>query len=499
MEIVMILLLTAVAAMAVILLLRQSAQQRRGEVMEQQVEELRQSVSGLRQQMEEEAQHTLLQLSQQLRQQNQEASSQTQQAVVSAVGTMGQGISAGMGTMSSSIGEHIRAMSQELKNGLDGMRTTMNQSQTTAAQTQNEKLDSIDRHVMARQEAMHTSMEKQMQTMEQRLSHLDQMSEQKLEAMRQSMVSSMLEMRQENAKKLDEIRGTVDEKLQDTLQKKITESFQTVSQQLEQVYKGLGEMQHLASDVGGLKQVLSGVKTRGILGEIQLGAILEEILSPEQYDTNVATIPESRERVEFAVKLPGSDGGRVYLPIDSKFPGDTYMHLQEAAASGNPQAVAEARKALETVLKKSAKDIRDKYVEPPYTTTFGILFLPFEGLYAEVVNMGMIEVLQKEYSINVAGPSTMAALLNSLQMGFRTLAIQKRSSEVWQVLGAVKTEFTKFEDVMQKMQGHLQQTSKDLDTLMGTRTRAINRKLRDVQQLEEPEAQKLLETAGIEE
>lgn len=499
MEIVMILLLAAVAAMAVILLLRQSAQQRRGEVMEQQVEELRQSVSGLRQQMEEEARHTLEQLSQQMRQQNQEASSQTQQAVVSAVGTMGQGISAGMGTMSSSIGEHIRAMSQELKNGLDGMRTTMNQSQTTAAQTQNEKLDSIDRHVMARQEAMHTSMEKQMQTMEQRLSHLDQMSEQKLEAMRQSMVSSMLEMRQENAKKLDEIRGTVDEKLQDTLQKKITDSFQTVSQQLEQVYKGLGEMQHLASDVGGLKQVLSGVKTRGILGEIQLGAILEEILSPEQYDTNVATIPESRERVEFAVKLPGSDGGRVYLPIDSKFPGDTYMHLQEAAASGNPQAVAEARKALETVLKKSAKDIRDKYVEPPYTTTFGILFLPFEGLYAEVVNMGMIEVLQKEYSINVAGPSTMAALLNSLQMGFRTLAIQKRSSEVWQVLGAVKTEFTKFEDVMQKMQGHLQQTSKDLDTLMGTRTRAINRKLRDVQQLEEPEAQRLLETAGIEE
>lgn len=499
MEIVMILLLTAMAAMAVILLLRQSAQQRRGEVMEQQVEELRQSVSSLQQQLGEEAQHTLLQLSQQMRQQNQEASSQTQQAVVSAVGTMGQGISAGMGTMSSSIGEHIRAMSQELKNGLDGMRTTMNQSQTTAAQTQNEKLDSIDRHVMARQEAMHTSMEKQMQTMEQRLSHLDQMSEQKLEAMRQSMVSSMLEMRQENAKKLDEIRGTVDEKLQDTLQKKITESFQTVSQQLEQVYKGLGEMQHLASDVGGLKQVLSGVKTRGILGEIQLGAILEEILSPEQYDTNVATIPESRERVEFAVKLPGSDGGRVYLPIDSKFPGDTYMHLQEAAASGNPQAVAEARKALETVLKKSAKDIRDKYVEPPYTTTFGILFLPFEGLYAEVVNMGMIEVLQKEYSINVAGPSTMAALLNSLQMGFRTLAIQKRSSEVWQVLGAVKTEFTKFEDVMQKMQGHLQQTSKDLDTLMGTRTRAINRKLRDVQQLEEPEAQKLLETAGIEE
>lgn len=332
-----------------------------------------------------------------------------------------------------------------------------------------------------------------LKAMELRLARMEQMNEQKLEALRRSMQDSMTEMRQENAKKLDEIRGTVDEKLQDTLQKKITESFQTVSQQLEQVYKGLGEMQHLAADVGGLKQVLSGVKTRGILGEIQLGAILEEILSPEQYETNVATIPGSRERVEFAVKLPGSDGTPVYLPIDSKFPGDTYMHLQEAQANGDPVLVREARKALETVLKKSAKDIRDKYVEPPYTTTFGILFLPFEGLYAEVVNQGLIETLQREYSINVAGPSTMAALLNSLQMGFRTLAIQKRSSEVWQVLGAVKTEFGKFEEVMQKMQTHLQQTSSDLENLMGTRTRAINRKLRDVQELEEGASRRLLE------
>ena len=228
--------------------------------------------------------------------------------------------------------------------------------------------------------AINQTMGQQLKTMETRLQHMDQMSEQKLEALRESMLRSMQDMRQENAKKLDEIRGTVDEKLQDTLQKKITESFQTVSNQLEQVYKGLGEMQHLAADVGGLKQVLSGVKTRGILGEIQLGAILEEILSPEQYETNVATIPESRERVEFAVKLPGNDGEKVYLPIDSKFPGDTYMHLQDALESGDKLAVEEARKSLTAVLKKSAKDIRDKYVEPPYTTTFGILFLPFEGL-----------------------------------------------------------------------------------------------------------------------
>ena len=360
-----------------------------------------------------------------------------------------------------------------------------------AVQTQ--RIEDIDRHVIARQEAMNQTVAQQMKAMEARLARLELMSEQKLEALRQSMQASMQEMRRENAQKLDEIRGTVDEKLQDTLQKKITESFQAVSQQLEQVYKGLGEMQHLAADVGGLKQVLSGVKTRGILGEIQLGAILEEILSPEQYETNVATIPGSRERVEFAVKLPGSDGGHVYLPIDSKFPGDTYMHLQEAQAGGDPAAVREARKALAAVLKKSAKDIRDKYVEPPATTNFGILFLPFEGLYAEVVNQGLLEVLQREYSVNVAGPSTMAALLNSLQMGFRTLAIQKRSSEVWQVLGAVKTEFGKFEEVMKKMQNHLQQTSSDLETLMGTRTRAINRKLRDVQQLDDQTSQSLLE------
>ena len=422
----------------------------------------------------------------------QQTLSDTRQAMVETMTTMGQGLTANVNALGDSLGSNVRSLGESVNTSLAAMKATMADSQKMASQAQVEKLDSIDRHVMARQEAMNQTVETQMKAMEERLGHLEQMSEQKLEALRQSMQASMLEMRQENTKKLEEIRGTVDEKLQDTLQKKITDSFQAVSQQLEQVYKGLGEMQNLASDVGGLKRVLSGVKTRGILGELQLGAILEEILSPEQYDTDVATIPESRERVEFAVKLPGSDGGHVYLPIDSKFPGDTYMHLQEAQAAGDAAALAEARRALTAVLKKSAKDIRDKYVEPPYTTNFGILFLPFEGLYAEVVNQGLIEVLQREYQINVAGPSTMAALLSSLQMGFRTLAIQKRSNEVWQVLGAVKTEFGKFEDVMTRMQGHLKQTSSDLETLMGTRTRAINRKLRDVQELDVQSTQVLL-------
>ena len=337
------------------------------------------------------------------------------------------------------------------------------------------------------------SQDTQQRTLERRMQALEATNERKLSEMRQTLAEGLEALRAENTRKLDEIRHTVDEQLQDTLQKRVTESFQAVNQQLEQVYKGLGEMQTLASDVGGLKQVLSGVKTRGILGEIQLGAILEEILAPEQYETNVATIPGSAQRVEYAVKLPGIDGNTVWLPIDSKFPGDTYAHLQDAAASGDAQAVAEARRALEQVLRSEAKDIRQKYVEPPYTTNFGILFLPFEGLYAEVVNCGLLEVLQREYQINLAGPSTMAALLNSLQMGFKTLAIQKRSSEVWQVLGAVKTEFEKFGRGLDKMQQRLRQTDEELDQLIGVRTRAINRKLRQVQTLEDNQAASVLE------
>ncbi len=300
-------------------------------------------------------------------------------------------------------------------------------------------------------------------------------------------------MQQDNAQKLDHIRTTVDEKLQKTLEEKMTHSFQLVSQRLEEVYKGLGEMQNLANGVGDLKKVLSNVKTRGILGEIQLGAILQEILSPEQYETEIPTIPGSRDHVEFAVKLPAAeDGGYIYLPIDSKFPGDTFATLQDAYDSGSADTIKAARKQLESVIKKCAKDIRDKYIAPPDTTNFAIMFLPFEGLYAEVVNMGLVTDLQRDYHVNIAGPSTMAAMLNSLQMGFQTLQIQKRSNEVWQVLGAVKTEFEKFDGVLDSARKRIRQLDDDLDKLVGVRTRGINRRLRAVQQLDTATAEKVL-------
>ena len=368
-----------------------------------------------------------------------------------------------------------------------------NQRQNAAASTA--RLESIDRAGAARQKAANDALIAQLTMMETRLKNLEDSNAARLDGVRGALVQGLNTIRADNNQKLDEIRGTVEEKLQDTLQKRINESFRTVSNQLEQVYKGLGEMQNLAADVGSLKQVLSGVKTRGILGEVQLGAILEQILAPGQYAENVATVPGSANRVEFAIKMPGQNGN-IWLPIDAKFPGDTYAHLQAALERGDAAAAAAMRKALQTVLRQEAKDIHDKYIEVPYTTSFGILFLPFEGLYAEVVSSGITEALQRDYQITVAGPSTMAALLNALQMGFRTLAIQKRSGEVWTILGAVKTEFEKFGAGLQQMQRHLNQTGSDLEELIGPRSRAITRKLESVQQLDPDTAADLL---GIEE
>ncbi len=286
--------------------------------------------------------------------------------------------------------------------------------------------------------------------------------------------------------RLEKMRETVDEKLQTTLEKRLGESFKLVSERLEAVQKGLGEMQNLAHGVGDLKKVLSNVKTRGVLGEIQLGNILEQIMSPEQYDKDVRTKRGSNDHVEFAIKLPGKDhqGKEVYLPIDAKFPQEDYIRLQEAYDSADLAAIEQAKKSLVRSIKNFAKSIRDKYIDPPNTTDFGILFLPIEGLFAELVRQPeLVAILQRDYKIIITGPTTLAAMLNSLQMGFKTLAIQKRSSEVWDILGAVKTEFSKFGGVLEKAQKKITEANKELDTLVGTRTRVMMSKLRKVEEL----------------
>lgn len=340
---------------------------------------------------------------------------------------------------------------------------------------------------------MNQSLMISLSQLEKRLQTLEMTNEQKLDGLRLTMEKRLSYIQEDSNKKLEEIRHTVDEKLQTTLEEKMTQSFQLVNERLEAVYKGLGEMQTLANGVGDLKKVLSNVKTRGILGEIQLGMILEEILSPEQYETNIATVPNSKNVVEYAIKLPG-DERSVYLPIDSKFPADAYQALQEAYETGDPGLVQSNADILTQRIKSFAKDIKTKYIEPPYTTDFAIMFLPFEGLYAEAVNRGLVEVLQRDYHVNLAGPSTMAALLNSLQMGFRTIALQKRSSEVWEVLGAVRTEFDKFADILALTQQRIDQANRELDKLVGVRTRAIQRKLRNVEKLDAAFAQDIIET-----
>lgn len=352
-----------------------------------------------------------------------------------------------------------------------------------------QKLDATEKMLAEKQEAAGKAVAARVAAIEPRLQTLEQNNEQKLENIRKTVSERLSYLQEDNAKKLESIQRTVDEKLQKTLEEKMNESFKLVSERLEQVHKGLGEMQTIAVGVGDLKKVLSNVKNRGILGEIQLGAILSDILAPEQYDVDVPTIPRSTNRVEFAVKLPGANEGEtVYLPIDSKFPGDTYAALQEAYGQGDKAAVDAAKKLLIQELKKCAKDIRDKYVRPPHTTAFGILFLPFEGLYAEAVNLGLVEILQRDYAINITGPSTMAAMLNSLQMGFRTLAVQKRSNEVWKILGSVKSEFETFEAVLEDTQKRLQMVDRDLEKLIGVRTRQINRSLREVETADMPNA-----------
>ncbi|MBR5524618.1 MAG: DNA recombination protein RmuC [Clostridia bacterium] len=376
------------------------------------------------------------------------------------------------------------------------------QSSNAQLRSLEERLDRLQREMLDEQRASrkesHEAIQQSMQNMSQVLltaqTGANTAINENLESIRKAMTTQLSGIREENNRQLEQMRQTVDEKLQKTLNDRITQSFQLVNERLEQVYAGLGEMKTLASGVGDLKKVLSNVKTRGVLGEVQLGAILEQILSPEQYEANVKTRPNTTHYVEYAVKLPGADEGTVWLPIDAKFPIDAYAHLLEAYDTGDADAVKAAGSVLEQRIRAFARDIRDKYVAPPHTTDFGIMFLPIEGLYAEVVRRGLIEPLQNDYHINIAGPTTMAALLNSLQMGFKTLAIQKRSGEVWKLLGAVKTEFDKFGSVVEAAQQRLEQAGNELDKLVGVRTRQIQRRLANVTSLTDSEATALLES-----
>ncbi|MEG1896261.1 MAG: DNA recombination protein RmuC [Oscillospiraceae bacterium] len=358
--------------------------------------------------------------------------------------------------------------------------TVQSQNQSTMQNLEAARFKEFSDSTQSNIEVLRRTVGQMAQGLDDRFVAFQKQNDTKLSEMRLTIEQKVTSMQESNEKKLDEMRQTVDEKLQKTLEERISQSFKLVSDRLQQVYEGLGEMKTLANGVGDLKKVLSNVKTRGILGEVQLGAILEQILNNDQYDTNVATKKDSADRVEFAVKLPGQEGEYVYLPIDAKFPLDAYNDLVNAYDTGDAKVVEDAAKVLTNRVKAFAKDIRTKYIDVPHTTDFAIMFLPIEGLYAEVVRRGLIEVLQNEYKVNIAGPTTMAALLNSLQMGFKTLAIQKRSGEVWEILGGVKQEFDKFENVLISAQKRMTQVSGDLESLIGTRTRAIQRKLRTV-------------------
>lgn len=323
--------------------------------------------------------------------------------------------------------------------------------------------------------------------------------EQRLDKVRETVDVQLIAIRRDNELKLEAIRATVDEKLATTLNDRLGASFKQVSSQLEAVYRGLGDMQNIASGVGDLKRVLSNVKTRGILGEVQLGAILRDILTADQYAENVATKPGSAERVEFAVKLPVEGGDPIWLPIDSKFPGDTYEHLRDAIEAGDAEGVAAARRALEQVIKAEAKDISSKYLSVPETTNFAIMFLPFEGLYAEVVDRpGLIECLQRDYQVNIAGPSTMAVILNSLQMSYQTFAFQRRADEIQRVLSAVKAEFPKYQAELRRALRQIETAGKTVDGIINTRTNVIERKLKSVTAMEDDAlAAELLEISDV--
>ena len=398
-------------------------------------------------------------------------------------------------------------ISAPIKNELKENRLELNASLKDNRQELNDNLDRVSKNIESKLQAIKEGIDKNSavsrdelskslkefgETFSKSVTEFNNLQKEKFEAME----NKQDELVKSTELKLEKMRETVDEKLHKTLEERLGQSFKIVSERLEAVQKGLGEMQNLATGVGDLKKVLSNVKTRGVLGEIRLGNILEQILAPEQYDANVKTKSGSNDHVEYAIKLPGrdDDGKQVYLPIDAKFPQEDYVRLQTAYDEGDLAGIDAATRSLTNSIKKFAKDIHSKYIDPPNTTDFGIMFLPIEGLFAEVVRQpDLVAHLQRDYKIIITGPTTLAAMLNSLQMGFKTLAIQKRSSEVWKILGAVKTEFNKFGGVLEKAQKKINEANKEIDTLVGTRTRMMMSKLKKVEELPSVDSQNVLE------
>ena len=390
------------------------------------------------------------------------------------------------------IGEVEQAVREELRTGREESAKASRDLREEVSAGQKSSVDTLVKTIGE----MGKSQGGQLDSIARRIQELTESNEVRIEKLRDTIDSQLKHLQQSNEKKLDQMRETVDEKLQSTLEKRLGESFKIVSERLEAVQRGLGEMQNLATGVGDLKRVLTNVKARGTWGEVQLGALLEQILTPDQYDKNVHTKENSQESVEFAIRLPGSDHdpeSHVWLPIDSKFPQEDYLRLVDAAEAADADAVQKATAALMSAVNRSAKEIRDKYLNPPKTTDFAIMFLPTEGLYAEVLRQsGQVEKMQQTFRIVVAGPTTLSAILNSLRMGFRTLALERRSSEVWKILAAVKMEFGKFGDVLGRVKKQLDTASKTLDQT-DVRARAMERRLREVEELPAEAAAGVLE------
>ena len=382
------------------------------------------------------------------------------------------------------LGQQMDKIQAGVRDEVSRNREEFRQESQTMRQELRDNLNAFSQSVLSRMTEVSLLQKNQLDTFSRQLSDLTRLNEQKLENLRAVVEERLRYLQEENNEKLEKMRETVDEKLHATLEKRLGDSFQIVSDRLEKVHQGLGEMQSLAAGVGDLKKVLANVKTRGTWGEVQLGNLLEQVMSPEQYERNVVTKAGSRDPVEFAIKLPGGkDGQPVYLPIDAKFPLEDYERILDAQEQGDGVRMAEAAKALEARMKLEAKSIREKYLDPPRTTDFGILFLPTEGLYAEVLRRpGFLDLLRRESRVTVAGPTTIAALLNSLQMGFRTLAVEKRASEVWSLLGLVKNEFNTFGNLLEKTHKKLQEASTTIETA-ARKSRTIERKLQNVQEL----------------